>query len=40
MIRNFDFNDRYPGGHPSDALGLSIALASAMPVDGKRFFAA
>ena len=21
MIRNFDFNDRYPGGHPSDALG-------------------
>ena len=21
MIRNFDFNDRYPGGHPSDCLG-------------------
>ena len=31
MIRNFDFNDRYPGGHPSDALGALIALASAMP---------
>ena len=40
MIRNFDFNDRYPGGHPSDALGPLIALASAMPVDGKRFLAA
>ena len=23
MIRNFDFNDRYPGGHPSDALGAA-----------------
>ena len=39
MIRNFDFNDRYPGGHPSDALGPLIALASAMPVDGRRFLA-
>jgi len=39
MIRNFDFNDRYPGGHPSDALGPLIALASAMAVDGKRFLA-
>jgi 2-methylcitrate dehydratase len=40
MIRNFDFNDRYPGGHPSDALGPLIALAGAMPIDGKRFLAA
>jgi 2-methylcitrate dehydratase len=40
MIRNFDFNDRYPGGHPSDALGPLIALASAMPFDGQRFLAA
>lgn len=40
MIRNFDFNDRYPGGHPSDALGPLIALASVMPVDGQRFLAA
>lgn len=39
MIRNFDFNDRYPGGHPSDALGPLIALASAMSIDGERFLA-
>jgi 2-methylcitrate dehydratase len=39
MIRNFDFNDRYPGGHPSDALGPLLALAGAMDVDGKRFLA-
>ncbi len=39
MIRNFDFNDRYPGGHPSDALGPLIALASEMPVRGERFLA-
>ena len=26
MIRNFDFNDRYPGGHPSDCLGALLAL--------------
>jgi 2-methylcitrate dehydratase len=37
MIRNFDFNDRYPGGHPSDCLGALLALAGAMDVDGKRF---
>ena len=40
MIRNFDFNDRYPGGHPSDALGALIALAGAMSVDGRRFLGA
>jgi 2-methylcitrate dehydratase len=40
MIRNFDFNDRYPGGHPSDALGPLLALAGAMEVDGRRFLAA
>jgi len=39
MIRNFDFNDRYPGGHPSDALGALIAIAGAMNVDGRRFLA-
>ena len=39
MIRNLDFNDRYPGGHPSDCLGALSALAGAMPVDGKRFLA-
>src|SRR5262245_54611933 len=26
MIRNLDFNDRYPGGHPSDCLGALLAL--------------
>jgi 2-methylcitrate dehydratase len=39
MVRNFDFNDRYPGGHPSDCLGALLALAGAMPVDGKTFLA-
>jgi 2-methylcitrate dehydratase len=39
MIRNFDFNDRYPGGHPSDALGALIALGGAMNVDSRRFLA-
>ena len=39
MIRNFDFNDRYPGGHPSDCLGALLALAGAMNVDGKSFLA-
>jgi 2-methylcitrate dehydratase len=37
MIRNFDFNDRYPGGHPSDCLGALLALAGAMKVEGKDF---
>jgi 2-methylcitrate dehydratase len=39
MIRNFDFNDRYPGGHPSDCLGALLALAGAAKMDGKRFLA-
>src|SRR6266540_6963970 len=39
MIRNLDFNDRYPGGHPSDGLGALLALAGAMKMDGKRFIA-
>ncbi len=40
MIRNFDFNDRFPGGHPSDGLGAHLALAGAGGIDGKRFLAA
>src|SRR6266403_2359629 len=40
MIRNLDFNDRYPGGHPSDCLGALLAIAGATPVDGRRFLAA
>ena len=40
MIRNLDFNDRYPGGHPSDCLGALLAFAGATPVNGQRFLAA
>jgi 2-methylcitrate dehydratase len=39
MIRNFDFNDRYPGGHPSDCLGALLALAGAVKIDGQSFLA-
>jgi 2-methylcitrate dehydratase len=37
MVRNFDFNDRYPGGHPSDCLGALFALAGAERFAGTRF---
>jgi 2-methylcitrate dehydratase len=40
MIRNLDFNDRYPGGHPSDCLGALLAMAGATHSDGKRFLTA
>ncbi len=40
MIRNFDFNDRFPGGHPSDGLGAHLAMAGANGIDGRRFLAA
>ncbi len=40
MIRNFDFNDRFPGGHPSDGLGAHLAMAGAGGIDGRRFLAA
>jgi 2-methylcitrate dehydratase len=36
MIRNLDFNDEYPGGHPSDCLGAFLAIAEAANADGKR----
>jgi 2-methylcitrate dehydratase len=36
MIRNLDFNDRYPGGHPSDCLGSLLALAEGQGADGPR----
>src|ERR1051325_9124824 len=39
MIRNLDFNDRYPGGHPSDCLGALLALAGVQKTDGKSFIA-
>lgn len=40
MIRNYDFNDRFPGGHPSDGMGAHLAYAGANAVDGGRFLAA
>ena len=36
MIRNLDFNDEYPGGHPSDCLGALLAIAEAAKADGAR----
>lgn len=36
MIRNLDFNDQYPGGHPSDCLGAFLAIAEAAKTDGHR----
>ena len=36
MIRNLDFNDEYPGGHPSDCLGAFLAIAEAANADGHR----
>jgi 2-methylcitrate dehydratase len=36
MIRRLDFNDRYPGGHPSDCLGALFALSGATDTDGKQ----
>ncbi len=36
MIRNLDFNDEYPGGHPSDCLGAFLAIAESADADGKR----
>lgn len=34
MIRYLDFNDFYPGGHPSDIVGALAALAESAKVDG------
>ena len=36
MIRNLDFNDEYPGGHPSDCLGSFLAIAEAANADGRK----
>ena len=40
MVRNLDFNDRYPHIHPSDMLGGLLAAVGAPGVDGKRLVAA
>jgi 2-methylcitrate dehydratase len=39
MIRALDFNDQYPGGHPSDCLGALFALAEENGLDGRRLLA-
>lgn len=40
MIRNLDFNDTYPGGHPSDGLGAHFAIAPQIGVSGERLITA
>jgi 2-methylcitrate dehydratase len=40
MIRNLDFNDQYPGGHPSDCIGALLAIAEAAHADGRRLISA
>jgi 2-methylcitrate dehydratase len=40
MIRDLDFNDTYPGGHPSDSLGGLFAVAPQIGSTGERLIAA
>jgi 2-methylcitrate dehydratase len=40
MIRDLDFNDWYPGGHPSDCSGALVAIAEDCGADGARLIAA
>jgi 2-methylcitrate dehydratase len=40
MIRNLDFNDTYPGGHPSDSLGGLFAIAPQIGASGERLITA
>jgi 2-methylcitrate dehydratase len=40
MVRNLDFNDRYPHIHPSDMIGGLLATVGAPGVDGKRLVSA
>jgi 2-methylcitrate dehydratase len=37
MIRNWDWNDVFPGSHPSDCLGAFFALAEPAGADGRTF---
>lgn len=39
MIRDLDFNDWYPGGHPSDCTGALLAVAEDSRADGARLLA-
>jgi 2-methylcitrate dehydratase len=36
-IRYLEFNDTFPGGHPSDCVGALLALAEHAEADGERF---
>jgi len=36
-IRYLEFNDTFPGGHPSDCVGALLALAEHAGADGERF---
>lgn len=40
MIRDLDFNDCYPGGHPSDGLGSLFAVAPQIGASGERLVTA
>ncbi len=40
MIRNLDFNDTYPGGHPSDSLGGIFAVAPQIRASGEKLITA
>jgi 2-methylcitrate dehydratase len=40
MIRDMDFNDTYPGGHPSDSLGGLFAIAPKIGASGERLITA
>jgi 2-methylcitrate dehydratase len=40
MIRDLDFNDTYPGGHPSDALGAHFAIAPRLGASGAQLITA
>jgi hypothetical protein len=37
LIRDLDFNDTYPGGHPSDGIGALLAVAGAVGASGEEF---
>ncbi len=39
-VRYLDFNDAYPGGHPSDMIGGLLAVAGGADVSGERFVSA
>jgi len=40
MVRNLDFNDSYPGGHPSDMMGALFTLAPVIGASGKKLIVA